>query len=278
MWKRIDHKFAGILILFSLLLAAALPAAAERPKVGFLVSIEEPAGEDLLLVTRDGREFLGRIARSSSKYGSVTKVTFRTYDGLKVKLRADEIERIEMPINDFWKSVMVAKSTDTLEEIWKTDFERIFEVDRLEFHSIRHPKSERVALRQLINPGFDSRFQVYYLPSSKEGISRMDGMGLFGDMPYAFLVVKDGQEPIRVTQRRYREQAFPEMFADCPELLKRFQGDMRKFKFFAEHVFLYDQLCPGPGSPTYPGAASAVHPGQDSAPGHPVSADSVQGF
>ena len=80
-------------------------------------------------------------------------------------------------------------------------------------------------------------------------------------MPYAFLVVKDGEEAVRVTQRRYRKDVFPEIFADCPELLSRYQGDMRKFKFFAEHVFLYDQLCPGPGSPTYQGVDNAANEG-----------------
>ncbi len=251
MWKRINHKLAALLILFSLLAAAAMPAAAERPKVGFLASVDKPKGVELLLVTRDGQEHWGAISRSSSKYGSMTKLTFKTFDGRKLKLRAEEIERVVMPINDLWRTIMVAESTDTLEEIWKTDFERIYEVDELEFHAVRHPRSERVALRQLINPGFDSRFQVYYLPSSKEGISKLDGWGLFGDMPYAFLVVKDGQEPIRVTQRHYRKDLFPELYADCPELLNQYKGDRRKFKFFAEHVFLYDQLCPGPGSPTY---------------------------
>lgn len=244
------NRVVALLLLAGLLITT--PLAAERPKVGFLTSIEAPDGPDLEVELKDGRVLYGQMVGSSALFGSVVKMRLRTHDdGKKHKLRADEIEEIRMPVDDLWRTVMVAQSTDSLEEIWKTDYERIFEVEELTFHSVRHPRSERVAIRQLINPGFDSRLRVYHLPNSKEGTLGDGSLNWFGGMSNAFLVVKDDGEVQRVKQREYRKKVFPVLFADCPDLLDRYRGDFRKFKFFAEHVFLYDQLCPGPGSPTY---------------------------
>lgn len=239
------------LLAGSLLLGSAA-AQAERPKVGFLTSVEVPDGDDLHVWTRDGVLHRGCIRSSTEIFGSVTKFTLKTHDGQKVKLKAADVDEIIMPVNDLWRTVMLAESSDTLEEIWSTDYERIFEVDELVFHSVRHPKSERTSIRQLVNPGFDSRLRVYYLPMSTEGIFSSDDLPVFGDMPRAFLVIKDDGDVQRIKQSSYRDEAFLKLFGDCPELLERYQGKKRKFKFFAEHVFLYDQMCPGPGSPTYP--------------------------
>ncbi|MCG8459369.1 MAG: hypothetical protein MI919_24085 [Holophagales bacterium] len=258
---RYSYRAAGrrsftrpILLAFAVLVVMAAivaPAQAARPKVGFLTPINEPDGFDLLVVTREGEELRGHIVRSMSRFESITRFTLKLDDGSKRKLKAGDVERVYMPVNEIWRMVMVSEASTTLEKIWKSDFERIFEVDELIFDAVRHPRSDRMALRQLVNPGFDSRIRVYGLPASKEGIFSSETIAYFGDMPKAFLVIKDGGEPWRVKQREYRRHVFEELYADCPELLERYQGDMRKFKFFAEHVFLYDQLCPGPGSPTY---------------------------
>lgn len=229
---------------------AADPVLAERPKVGFLTAVDQPDGK-LVIALKDGRVLDARMVGASSLFGSVVKMTVRDRDGQKHKLKADEVDEITMPVDDLWRAVMVNRSTDSVEEIWKTDFERIFEVEELTFHSVRHPRSKRVAIRQLINPGFDSRIRVYELPNSKEGTAGSDGISWFGGMSKAYLVIKDDGDVERVKQREYRKKVFPRLYADCPELLERFRGDLRKFKFFAEHVYIYDQMCPGPGSPTY---------------------------
>ena len=241
------------LLAFLAFLLLALPAQARRPQVGFLTPLGEPTGPYLILHTQDGEVLEGQIVRGMSWFGSMTKLTFRTEDGRRVKLKATEVDEVIMPITAPYRAAMIGEATETLEKVWKTDFDRIFEVDELVFHSVRHPKSERTSLRQLINPGFDHRLRVYYLPSSKEGIARFDGIPFFGDMPKAFLVVKDDGEAVRVNQGDYRKEWFETLFGDCQEVLDLFQGDRRKFKFFAEHTFVYDQACPDPGSETSAG-------------------------
>ena len=258
---RIFSLRALILGLGLLLVVAVDVASGERPKVGFLTSIDEPDGE-LTVTLKDGRVLEGRLEGASSLFGSVTKMTVKTLDGQKHNLRADEIVEIVMPVDDLWRAVMVNKSRDSVEEIWKTDFERIFEVKELTFHGVRHPRSKRVAVRQLINPGFESRIRVYELPNSKEGVSEGDGISWFGGMSKAYLVIKDDGEVQRVKQREYPSKVFPKLYEDCPELLERFTGDRRKFKFFAEHVYIYDHICPGPGSPTYPAGGEDPRPEQ----------------
>lgn len=226
----------------------ALPAQARGPQVGFLTPIDEPTGPYLVLHTRDGEVLEGHIARSMSRFGSMTRMTFELEDGSRRKLNAADVEQITMPMNDIWRAAMLGEATTTLEKIWRTDFDRIFEVNELVFHSVRHPKSERTAMRLLINPGFDHRLRVYYLPSSKEGFSFFGDFPkpVFGDMPKAFLVVKDDGEAIRVNQGDYRKTFFERLFGDCPEVLDLYRGDRRKFKFFAEHTFVYDQACTAP--------------------------------
>ena len=235
---------AALLALFLL----ALPAEARRPQVGFLTPLGEPTGPELVVYTQDGEVLEGHIARSMSWFGSMTKMTFELEDGSRRKLTAAEVDRVIMPMHKIWQIAMIGEATETLEKIWRTDFDRIFEVDELVFDSVRHPKSERTSLRQLINPGFDHRLRVYYLPSSKEGKSYFGDLpkAVFGDMPKAFLVVKDDGEAVRVKQGDYRKEWFEQLFGDCPEVLELYQGDRRKFKFFAEHTFVYDQACPAP--------------------------------
>ena len=245
-------KYAAAALVFSMaLITSADSAEAKRPKVGFLSSIEIPEGPEMRVVTVDGEEFVGYITSSGATQGSMTRFKFRTFDGRKIKFKAQDVALLEIVVDEALQDLMIDNATDTVEEIWKADFERIFEVETLEFHAIRHPWAKRVALRQLINPGFDSRIQVYYLPKSKEGKSSSGIIPLFGDMAKAYLVVKDGAEPIRVKQWQYSGKFFEQLFGDCPALTERYTGNMRKFKFFAEHTQMYDQLCPGEGSPTY---------------------------
>lgn len=236
------------LTAFLAFLLLALPAQARRPQVGFLTPLGQPAGFGLVVTTTDGEVLEGHLVGTREVWGSVTRMTLELDDGSRVRLTALQVEEVVMPMNEIWRTVMIGSASETLEKVWKTDFDRIFEIDELVFHSVRHPKSERTSIRQLVNPGFDHRLRVYFLPTSTEGISRFDGIPFFGDMPKAFLVVKDDGEAVRVNQGDYRKEWFEQLFGDCQEVLDLYKGDRRKFKFFAEHTFVYDQACPSPGA------------------------------
>ncbi|MEM6796049.1 MAG: hypothetical protein AAF725_18885 [Acidobacteriota bacterium] len=238
--------------LLLLILILATPAEGAKPSMGFLTSLEEPAGGGLEVLARDGRVLRGSIHSSMTVRGSMTRLTLKLEDGSRVRLKAREIDRVVMPLDDFWRGVLLKETTTTFEEIWKGDFERIYEVDELIFDSVRNPGSSRFGLRQLVNPGFDARLRVYDLAAKKEREGQLlvvASKSVFGDMPKAFLVVKDGGEAVRVRQRSYRAEQFEQLYGDCPAMLERFEGKARKFKHFAEHVFVYDRTCPGHLSP-----------------------------
>lgn len=246
--------FPSLLSALALLLTTGLlasPALADRPEIGFLTPISMPVGPEVWISTLDGEELTGEL-RSASGFGSATKLKIRLANGEKRKFRATELRQVRMPVNDFVRGLMIGEATNSVEKAIKTDYEPIFEVDELVFDSILHPKSDRIALRQRLNPGYDWRIQVYDLPLSKEWTltSKKSGISWFGDEPEAFLVVKDGGEPMRVRENDYRKHHFEQLFGDCPAILERYQGKKRKFRFFAEHTYEYHQACPKPGEST----------------------------
>jgi hypothetical protein len=60
----------------------------------------------------------------------------------------------------------------------------------------------------------------------------------------SFFVLKQNSEMIKLTKKNY-DNLFPDLFEDCPEILKEIEKnpDLRKFKNFMLLAELYNQIC-----------------------------------
>ena len=94
--------------------------------------------------------------------------------------------------------------------------------------------------------GFDSTIKVFKDPFGKETASvGFGGMTVAGGDEKSLLVKKAGvEETFYVKKKTYSEQ-FVQLFGDCQELMDAYKDKPNsiKIKYFAEQVFLYDQLC-----------------------------------
>lgn len=138
---------------------------------------------------------------------------------------------------------MIAESTESIKKIIKTDFKEIIEREYIIYEQALLPKKkDKYRLLQLLNPGFDHRIKVFQDPNAKEtaGI-KIGGAKLVGGEDKSFLVVKDGAKSEKITKGKYKKQ-FQILFGDC-DLASVMDNSKMKFKNFAAHVFVYDQIC-----------------------------------
>jgi len=114
-------------------------------------------------------------------------------------------------------------------------------VDRkfIYWQRVKFPDKDKFILLQLLNPGFDDLLKVYEIPNAKTGETSIDGIAVSGNEAKAYYVVKKG-ETIKITKKKYKKQDFKLLFGDCQQIIDNNEPD---FKYFAEHVFFYNELC-----------------------------------
>lgn len=222
------------------------------------LELEQPAdgpyGGMARISLENGETLIGEVTAVANAQNGLASILFHK-DG-KRRIGASEIRRLEVRKRKIEKvrpgflvrglpgggletsptrrlsKIDVHFGTDSENEYWfkvvpQQDEQRVFDAYRQDNGDIR--------LLQVLNRAFDSRIQVYRKP--------IPVAGSFLDMErQRFVVIKDGGEPMTVDRKRY-ETAFVSLFGDC-DVLTDYRKKERKFRHFAEHLFVYDRHCP----------------------------------
>jgi hypothetical protein len=216
------------------------------PRVGFMAPVMWPGGTPPATVRTTGDEMLqGKITTLIFTRHGLSRLTLQQEGGSKRRFRAAEVDKVVIDLDDVAYVGMLLEATTTVRKAFRGSLSQRIDHDQVVFQRFAWPKPSDSVLLQLVNPGFDSRIEVYYLQNAKKGTIVVLGLPIAGDESKAFVVVKDRGEPLRVSSRHYRDQ-FDLLFGDCPEMLQRREAADRDFDSFARHVWLYDHLC-GPG-------------------------------
>jgi hypothetical protein len=213
------------------------------PRVVFMAPVEITPGDPASARTVSGVELFGTIGGFISGRHGLTRVTLRPAEGSRQQFLASDIDELVIEPGTLSRIGMVREATSTVRKIRRDDLWARIDHDVVVFHRVAWPKPSDARLLQLVNPGFASRIRVYHLISATSGTWTIAGVPVAGGESKAFAVIKDGGEPMRVDRRHYERRDFDLLFGDCPEMLQGAAASNRNFHRFAQHTFVYDQLC-----------------------------------
>jgi hypothetical protein len=194
---------------------------------------------DCQVTTAEGREVTGRIRSKTRQNSFLRKLSIHDESGNKVKYSAADILELKVRVGKLQKLRMISVCPTDILKLLEADFDEIVTREYIIFERALRPKKDQYGLFQLINPGFDSKIKVYDDPSGFK--SRGEATG-WRWTDHSFVVVKEGEKSFLLKKKLYQDQ-FEQVFGDCPEVLKHYSGAKPRFEDFAQHVFVYDQLC-----------------------------------
>ena len=169
----------------------------------------------------------------------LTSISIRDETGNRIKYSAADILELKVKAGKFPQLRMISVCPRNIRGMLRVDFEDVVTREYIIFQRALRPKKDGYGLYQPVNPGFDNRIKVYDHPSGFK--SRTDATG--GRLKdHSFVVVKEGQRSLVVKRKLYQDQ-FERIFEDCPKFFRYYPGVEPRFEDFAQHLFVYDQLC-----------------------------------
>lgn len=217
---------------------------------GFVTEIEEDGlsalfGNQCTVELNNGQERTGKLTSGSLVNGYLNNFTLKLENGEKIKHSPEDVKRLSIKASKLAKLTMIAESTSSIKEMTKTNYEDIINREYIIFEpAIRHNKSEKLRLMQLLNPGFDSKIKVFGDPNPNRQTSGIGvgGIKITGGIDKSYLFVQNEQKAVLVKKGSY-DKNFDELYAACPVILQAFAGEKIKWADLAGHVFAYEQLC-----------------------------------
>ena len=196
------------------------------------------AGNGCVLELLDGTIINGKVGSATIAFGYLSSLTVKDEAGVKHKHKAETIKEFKMKMGFMAKMDAAAEGSSSIGEMFDTDYSEIIEREYIIYRQALLPKKkDKYRLLQLVNPGFDSKIQVFDDPGGKES------KGLIGGgKEKSYLVVLHGKKSVEVKKGNYKKD-FPDIYGDCKSFMGTIDGKKPKFWDMAGHVFAYDQLC-----------------------------------
>ncbi|MFZ9981895.1 MAG: hypothetical protein ACO3FI_07685 [Cyclobacteriaceae bacterium] len=216
---------------------------------GFIASLEEIdlitlLNKPAIVTMADGSEITGKFGGAVLISGYLDKVTIKSEDGEKLKLKPEEMVRLQINASGFSKMAMISSSASSIKEVAKRDFSEIKNREYIVFETAqRSNKAAKFRMMQLLNPGFDDKIKVFADPNANQttGIG-IGGIKLTGGEDKSYLMVTGGSKAIVVKKSTYRKN-FEELYQGCPDMVRAFQGEKIKWEDVAGHVFAFNEAC-----------------------------------
>jgi hypothetical protein len=201
------------------------------------VSEFQPSNDCIMELT-DGTIVEGKVGMATINNGYLSSLTLKDASGEKHKHKAEEIKQFKVKMGFLAKLDAANEGSGSIGEMFKTDYNEIIEREYIIYKQALLPKKkDKFRLMQLVNPGFDSKIQVFDDPGGKE----TSGI-ISGGKDKSYLVVIDGKKSVEVTKGNYKKD-FAELYGDCTTFMETIDSKKPNFWDMAAHVFAYDQLC-----------------------------------
>ncbi|MDX5337528.1 MAG: hypothetical protein LPK25_00775 [Cyclobacteriaceae bacterium] len=226
--KKINLTLLILLTLLSSLSAQKLQQPLE----------EFPMSNRGYALLKTGQVIEGRIISSSSSRG-ITQVNLQDESGEKHKISAAEIQEFAIAMNGAVRLQYLMERGSSVKKLLSKDQPTAKPNDFVIFRNTSLNGNKEILL-QLLNPGFDEIFEVYYDPFARK-TTALEGEYITwtGDKHRAYFISKNGGEPLKVKKGNY-QKSFLELFGTCPQLL-----EVRKPKLqdLENHILLYQNYC-----------------------------------
>ena len=227
-------KYASLIILIILLISGNLSNAQSFISA---VSKFQPSN-DCKMELLDGTIVEGKVSMATIANGYLSSLTLKDAVGEKHKHKAAEIKQFKVKMGVLAKLDAANEGSSSIGEMFKTDYNEIIEREYIIYKQALLPKKkDKYRLMQLVNPGYDSKIQVFDDPGGKETSGLVNG-----GKEKSYLVVIDGKKSIEVKKGSYKKD-FPMLFGSCESFMGTIDSKKPKFWDMAGHVFAYDQLC-----------------------------------
>ena len=241
-----SRKFTTIgYLLF--LLVMILPASAFTQ--GFVAPLENFAtinNRPCYVIKTDGTKIEGTSSLDGIiiAFGSLKKVNVKDEHGAKKKFKASDLTEFAVKLGTYAKLGMITENVTTVETLTTTNFDDIIDREWIIFERRKRPNRKgQDELMQLLNKGFNSKISVYVNPmGNKTGGWTLNDLPLTGGNTTSYLIVRAGEDKAMVVSKRKYKKQFFEIFKDCQELIIAYPEKEVKWRDFAAHVFIYDQM------------------------------------
>lgn len=200
--------------------------------------------KEVYAVTNAGDTIRGKMGGAMIGMGQLRSFSIKLEDETKVKFKSSDVKILAIKPSKL-TNIESAMSAPNVAKAGQIDFDAVVNREWVYFEQALLPKKkDKYVMMQLLNPGFDSKIKVYLDPNAKEtrgiGVSEIQ---ITGGEDKSYLVVFDGGKSEVYKKSRYKKEALQQLYKDCPVFEENYDGDKFKWENFAEHVFVYDQLC-----------------------------------
>lgn len=187
-----------------------------------------------VVTLNDGNKIVGTITKVSLSQGLLTNVAMKLQDGSVQKYKPSEIDLLKIRCSNPTMFTVVDSLGHPIKKVIYTQF--VFD------HPYRSETKVKPEMRQLLNPGFDSKVKVFHDPTDNQSRSiSIKGEPLVNELSNAYFVVKGGAI-FDVKETTYRKD-FEKLFGDCQAMKQVVHVDEITFSGLASHALLYDYYC-----------------------------------
>ena len=197
---------------------------------------------DFTIKTVDGDVFeTVKLSSYSATNGRLKSFSFKAEDGVKHKLKAEQVEEVKAKLTKVAKIATISdNASKSIQSAVTTDYAGIVAENLVRFNSVEYNKKKgKKALLQLINWGFDQKLKVYPDPNSESGTTSVDGIAVSGGQIKSYFIIK-GDETFTVDKKSYKK-LYNEIYGDCKEM--NTDPKSISIKNLIEDILKYNSSC-----------------------------------
>lgn len=199
---------------------------------------EIPFSNKGYVLLKSGEVVEGTI-RSTTSVRGINQVKMEDAQGIKHTLRAEEIQEFAVAMNGAVRLQYFSERGSSVKKLLSKDQPTGMPRDFIVYRNTSI-NGKRELLLQLLNPGFDSIFEVFYDPFARK-TTALEGEYITwtGDKHRAYFISKNGSPLLKVKKSNYK-RVFATLFGDCAQL----HGIKKpKLMDLENHILHYQNYC-----------------------------------
>ena len=199
---------------------------------------EVPFSNKGYVLLKTGNIVDGTIHSTSGGRG-INQVKLEDSNGIKHSLNASEIQEFAVAMNGATRLQYTMESGSSVKKLFSRD-QPTAKPDEFIIYRNTSVNGEEELLLQLLNPHFDSIFEVFYDPYARK-TTALEGelVTWTGEKHRAYFISKNGSPLLKVKEGNYK-QAFPTLFGDCAQLAGIEKPKLRDIE---NHILHYQNCC-----------------------------------
>ena len=227
------------LLLFTLTLFMAISFVQAQK---FMPVFDQQWGRLTYVVKNDDSKVWGISTSGVVGPNGMIKITLKdTASEEKYKFKIEDIKEVGISskggLGKVEAMTSALQSANSISEMARTDYKSVLNSDFYIYRRVVDKKGKPRML-QLLNPGFETRMQVYADPKAKESAGGLLSNMAEG-MEESYYVARGNSSATYVQKKKYKK-SMSSVFDDCSMILEAYKPD---FSEFAAHVFYYENEC-----------------------------------